>query len=685
MQPMLPTWLDVNLRDWFRAFEDGSGLAETFRRQLQEQRTRPAWLNAPEAPRWLSDLLVRLQNVPQGRWLVPFWVREGLLAQADPEWLPRLISRFNARVAHVFLLSFNVTDVVFDPRFGHLPLTEYLWRNYENASQVLFFNRSQGITTAEQRFTSVPDAIGGKMRAVLDILGMTEAQYLTTINQQGRFLPEPPVALAAMERILRRHAQAPITPPNDVLIFDFAEKVTPPTDLAQQNPPELIQIETFQRWATERRLADSRHLVLLIAPNAAEVSPYLLRATSRIEDITIPMPDYAARLKFLTFLYAEMLTNQQGNAPVAFGEAQHSDPLAFFQTLARLTAGLNRNMISDLVLRAQEEGQPIRAELVQERKKVVLQTESGGLLEVMEPKRTWDDLGGLSGVKRYLQEVVRMLKASAKTTPSGLLFLGPPGTGKTLAAEIMAAQSGVNFVKLGNIREMWVGQSERNMKRALDLIRAMQPIVVFVDELDQAEGKRGDGGDGGVDRRLFGQLLQFMSDSTLRGKVLWIGASNRPDLIDDAMRRPGRFDSQIPFLVPPPEDLIPIFETVLCRNFDFPRGQLSRLRLPEIIQRCKNYTGAEVELVVTRAVSTANGAENITYDILRETIDNFIPSRNASQYELMTLLAIREVSDRRFLPPSMSHYVNNRSQLEADINRLRAQINGTPFGAMPHA
>lgn len=680
---MFPRWLDINLRDWFAPFEDGSGLAETFRRQLSEQKTLPAWLNASEPPAWLSNLLQRLRQVPEGRWLVPFWVKEGLLAQPDPEWLPRLQSKFNARIAHVFLLSFNVTDSVFDPRFGHLPLTEYLWRCYQQANQVIFYNRSQGITTAEQRYTELPDEIGNKMSEILNALGIRKDDYLTALRQSGRFFPDAPTALAALERLLRHYNTPPITPPNNVLIFDFAEKVTPPTDLTQQNPPELIQIETFQRWATERRLEAVRHMILLIAQSAAEISPYLLRATSRIEDIVIAMPDDKARLKYISFLYADMLTDPNAPYRIRIEGEQPEMPLEAFRYLARLTAGLNRNMIRDLVLRAREESLPIDSNLVQERKKVVLQTESSGLLEVMEPKRTWDDLGGLEGVKAYLKQVVELLKRNAPTTPSGLLFLGPPGTGKTLAAEVMAAQSGVNFVKLGNIREMWVGQSERNMKRALDLIRAMQPVVVFVDELDQAEGKRGGEGDGGVDRRLFGQLLQFMSDSTLRGRVLWIGASNRPDLIDDAMRRPGRFDSQIPFLVPEPHELVPIFETVLCRNFKFPKERLPQLRLPELVKACEGYTGAEVELVVTRAVNAAQGAENLTHSILQETIANFIRSRNAAQYELMTLLAIREVNDRRFLPRGMAHYADNRPELEARIMQLQSR--GVPAGMSNYA
>jgi len=679
----LPQWLEINLRDWFAPFEDGSGLAELFRRQLSEQKTPSAWLSAPEPPAWLASLLQRLRQVPEGRWLVPFWVKEGLLAQPDPEWLPRLQSKFNARIAHVFLLSFNVTDSVFDPRFGHLPLTEYLWRCYEQANQVIFYNRSQGITTAEQRYAELKDEIGNKMTDILNALGIRRDDYLTALRQHGRFFPDAPSALAALERLLRHYNTPPLAPPNTVLIFDFAEKVTPPTDLAQQNPPELIQIETFQRWATERRLEAARHMILLIAQSAAEISPYLLRATSRIEDIVIAMPDDKARLKYISFLYADLLTDPNAPHRIRIEGEQPEMPLEAFRHLARLTAGLNRNMIRDLVLRAREESLPVDSNLVQERKKVVLQTESSGLLEVMEPKRTWDDLGGLEGVKTYLKQVVELLKRNAPTTPSGLLFLGPPGTGKTLAAEVMAAQSGVNFVKLGNIREMWVGQSERNMKRALDLIRAMQPVVVFVDELDQAEGKRGGEGDGGVDRRLFGQLLQFMSDSTLRGRVLWIGASNRPDLIDDAMRRPGRFDSQIPFLVPEPHELVPIFETVLCRNFKFPRERLPQLRLSELVKACQDYTGAEVELVVTRAVNAAQGAENLTHSILQETIANFIRSRNAAQYELMTLLAIREVNDRRFLPPRMAHYADNRAELEARIAQLQSR--GVPAGMSNYA
>jgi len=254
-------------------------------------------------------------------------------------------------------------------------------------------------------------------------------------------------------------------------------------------------------------------------------------------------------------------------------------------------------------------------------------------------------------------EVVKPLKDRRPTTPAGVLFLGPPGTGKTLLAEGLAHESSVNFVKLGNFRDQFVGQSERNLSRALSIIRAMTPVIVFMDELDQSEGRRSEGNlDSGVGSRVFAQMLAVMSDSSLRGKVVWIAASNRPDLIDDAMRRPGRFDDKIPFLMPTEAERASIFEAVLrskARNGEKSLHQLDphQLDLHQLAANSKGYSGAEIEVIINRAVRRAEiDGRVLTKGDLQGALSRFIHSPNESRYRLMTLLALAEVNDTTLIP-----------------------------------
>lgn len=194
----------------------------------------------------------------------------------------------------------------------------------------------------------------------------------------------------------------------------------------------------------------------------------------------------------------------------------------------------------------------------------------------------------------------------------GILFLGPPGTGKTLIAQAFANVCNTNFVKLGNFRSMWVGQSERNLSKALDLIRALSPVIVFMDEIDQSEGSQGEAGDGGVGKRIFSKLLQFMSDTSLRGKVLWIAASNRPDLIDAALKRAGRFDMTIPFFLPDKQARKAIFKIHL-QNSEIDISSISDENWSIVVQQTKGFTGAEIEVVaneVIRRVITKNSLSN---------------------------------------------------------------------------
>lgn len=171
------------------------------------------------------------------------------------------------------------------------------------------------------------------------------------------------------------------------------------------------------------------------------------------------------------------------------------------------------------------------------------------------PTVTWNDVGGLSHVKDAVMETIQLplerpeLFAAGMKKRSGILFYGPPGTGKTLLAKAIATEFSLNFfsVKGPELLNMYIGESEANVRRVFQRARDAKPCVVFFDELDSVAPKRGNQGDsGGVMDRIVSQLLaelDGMSDSVHGGEgVFVIGATNRPDLLDPALLRPGRFD-----------------------------------------------------------------------------------------------------------------------------------------------
>jgi peroxin-6 len=174
------------------------------------------------------------------------------------------------------------------------------------------------------------------------------------------------------------------------------------------------------------------------------------------------------------------------------------------------------------------------------------------------PNVTWDDVGGLNNVKEAVTETIQLplerpeLFAKGMKKRSGILFYGPPGTGKTLLAKAIATEYSLNFfsVKGPELLNMYIGESEANVRRVFQRARDARPCVVFFDELDSVAPKRGNQGDsGGVMDRIVSQLLAELDGMSggedTGGGVFVIGATNRPDLLDPALLRPGRFDKML--------------------------------------------------------------------------------------------------------------------------------------------
>ncbi|MFA4701050.1 CDC48 family AAA ATPase [Pyrococcus kukulkanii] len=228
------------------------------------------------------------------------------------------------------------------------------------------------------------------------------------------------------------------------------------------------------------------------------------------------------------------------------------------------------------------------------------------LIEV--PNVHWDDIGGLEDVKQELREAVEWplkypeaFRAYGITPPKGILLYGPPGTGKTLLAKAVATESEANFIAVRGpeILSKWVGESEKNIREIFRKARQAAPTVIFIDEIDAIAPRRGTDVNRVTDR-IINQLLTEMDGLVENSGVVVIAATNRPDIIDPALLRPGRFDRLI--LVPAPDEKarLEIFK-VHTRNMPLAKD----VDLKELAKRTEGYTGADIAAVCREAAMIA--------------------------------------------------------------------------------
>jgi transitional endoplasmic reticulum ATPase len=229
---------------------------------------------------------------------------------------------------------------------------------------------------------------------------------------------------------------------------------------------------------------------------------------------------------------------------------------------------------------------------------------------VQRPNVGWEDIGGLQQVKEELAEAIEWplkhanLFAEANVEPpKGILLYGPPGTGKTMIAKAVAATSEANFISIKGpeLISKWVGESEKGVREVFRKARQAAPCVIFFDELDAVAPRRGGSeGDAHVTERLLSQMLTELDGlEDLKGVVV-IGATNRPDIIDEALLRPGRFDRILEVPAPDKEARKHIFQIHTKK-----KPLESDVNLDKLVEMTEGMTGADIAALVNAAVMTA--------------------------------------------------------------------------------
>jgi len=255
--------------------------------------------------------------------------------------------------------------------------------------------------------------------------------------------------------------------------------------------------------------------------------------------------------------------------------------------------------------------------------------EPSALREVVisQPKETWEDVGGLEDAKIQLMEVIEwplrypeLYTHLSSKPPSGILLYGPPGTGKTLLAKALAHESEVNFisVKGPEFLSKWVGESEKAVRETFRKARAAAPCIIFFDEIDAIAGMRGRSASSEVTDQVISQLLTEMDGLEDLKDVILLAATNRPDMLDPALLRSGRFGRHVELTMPDLETRKEIFKIHL-KN----KPLAENVNFGKLAEALDNYTGADIQAIAEEATLL--------------TIRKQIPTFNEKKVELLEL------------------------------------------------
>jgi transitional endoplasmic reticulum ATPase len=431
------------------------------------------------------------------------------------------------------------------------------------------------------------------------------------------------------------------------------EKLRNIFEQAEKNAPSIIFIDEIDSIApkreevsgeVERRIVSqllslmdgmsSRGKVVVIgATNRVNAIDPALRRPGRFDrEIEIGVPDRDGRLEILQIHTRGMPLDKDVNLE-KLADISHGFVGADLQALSKEAAmRALRKVLPEIDLSSESIPADTLKKIIvnmQDFMDVIKEMEPSAMREVFVevPNVKWEDIGGLPSIKQELQEAVEwplkyqgVFTYADATPPKGILLYGPPGTGKTLMAKAAANESEANFISIKGpeLLSKWVGESEKGVREVFRKARQAAPCIIFFDELDAIAPSRGaDFGDSHVTERVISQLLTELDGLEILTNVIVIGATNRPDIIDLALLRPGRFDR---LLYVPPPDRDSRIEIIKIHTTKKPLAE--DVKVEELADHTDSYTGADIASLSSAAVMLA----------LREHVSKYQDPKEANKH-----------------------------------------------------
>jgi hypothetical protein len=385
-------------------------------------------------------------------------------------------------------------------------------------------------------------------------------------------------------------------------------------------------------WASDESLRGHPIVSCLLTENLNDLHPMVVN-NPRVAKIKIPLP--------ATEELQVAIEVAKPRFPLALAHYQED-----IRSLAEGLTGITVNGL-DRLLRMKEYSKEALTEPDLSRlKRQLVEEECQGLIDFVEPTRSLDDLYGQVNLKEWLRQDLELWRrGDLRALPMGYLFCGPVGTGKTFLVECLAGEAGVPVVKIKNFRDRWVGSTEGNLEKIFRLLHALNRCYVFIDEADQALGRRdASGQDAGLSGRIYSMMATEMSRPENRGRLIWVLASSRPDLIEVDLKRPGRIDVKIPLFPTSSREEAMALLRGLAPRYGLELPSDLTITVPNLL------TPGAAEAIIVKTYRLLQTSQISAREALERCLvgyQNPIPSE-VMQFQIQ--LAVQEASDMEFVP-----------------------------------
>ena len=644
--------------------------------------------------------------------MVPPPVDLGRVISSTPEWIEELHRLYRSQVAHVFILHGNVNDYMDDTGLQtdvHHALSfafdtamqEKMYtasgtpiRKTASGRKSVFatFGPSKGfyfanpdsqleweriMTTAyEKEIKAGDNVLAGYWEQYLanaaGMRPMTLGETMGLLNMWFRLSTR----IREINMVRQNSGQAPLAEINFTAAFSDADLYWPANATAENRDA----IGYLRAWARETKIGQ-RNRIILMTRHLSEIEASVKGGDAGVCSVLIPRPNLEQRESWLVNFNKSLEERARNGVPfkvdgrsIASMNLEHDFD---FHAFAVNSAGMSRRQLEYTFMSAEVRNQPVGMDLVKAIKQTAIRDEFGGLVDFVEPTYGFSAIGGHEGVKRFFLRAVRKLRAGEKKgCPRGAVLMGPAGTGKSQIALAMAYESRMNYLKadFGQLFGGVVGETERKTKQFFEFVDAAAPCIVFIDEIESALGSgRVTSGDSNTGGRMFSSVLQWLSSDRLLGRVFVIAATNRPDLIDTALIRDGRFDAKIPCLPPGPGDasgrgqILKALTTKHGVRFEKDLAETLNAKdegLGRLLNDARVWTGAEIEVILKEAAENAddNGRRVIARADWDQAMDDVLP--NTGDVEAMTSMALYYANNRKYCPAEWRDRMGNRSELK---------------------
>lgn len=585
-----------------------------------------------------------------------------------PRWASEMAEIFKSGSISQFVLYGNIDDWVSyksekDSRQHNLSLRDFLTNvMFAPFEVVICYDRGHGIRTTKgsELFFNFLKAFDSFHRT-----SYTGGRQGETSLEAGNALPkDPKKALALIDRFIRhgltrtsidRNGKSKANPMRVAVIIEYAQYLLPRADIAYTSAESVETMIRVFDWASDPNIKNAYVATCLIAENLNDLNRQLVE-NPRSAKIQIDLPDAGQVLNFVQSITAAIEN---------FSEICDVER----ESLAQKLEGLSCIDVQNLIERAIKNKRRITMDYLREVKKEMIEKSASGRIVFVESTRTLEDVAGHTEAKAWLRQDADLMKrGKIKALPMGYLINGRIGTGKTYLVECFAGEAGVPCVEIKNFRDRWVGATEGNLEAIFKILHAMGQVIVFIDEADQVAGKRdSSSGDSGVSGRIYAMLAREMADTRNRGRIFWIFATSRPDLLEVDLKRVGRLDVHIPLFAPQSlADKQALFKALARKN----KVEISDQDMPEFPDNLE-IGGNEMEGILIMAsrmfeLQPDDSAERKPVGhFIKEAMAAYRPMAHSARLEYMDLAAVVECTDKRFLPDKFA---------ALDIDRVKKRM-----------